>query len=59
MAVRKAALPACFTMRAAIWLVRPWNDTTLPSPTSLSTDMLLPSPKVAPSVVSMVQTFEM
>ena len=50
---------ACFTMNAANWLFSPWKSVRLPFPTSLSTDMRLPSPYVAPSVVSMVHTFDM
>ena len=41
---------------AAIWLVRALNSTTLPSPASFITLMVLPCPKVVPSVVCMVKT---
>ena len=59
MAAQNPRSRSYFTMSAAIWLLSPSKSTTLPSPTSLSTDMRLPCPKVAPSVVSMVETLEM
>ena len=46
------------TIRAASCEVSPSKSITLPSPASLSTLIMLPCPKVAPSVVSIVFTFE-
>ena len=48
----------CFTMKAANCEFKSWNSITLPSPISLSTLTMCPSPNVAPSVVSIVETFE-
>ena len=50
---------SCFTMKAAICEFRSPKSITLPSPISLSTDTVDPSPKVASLVVSSVEMFEM